>query len=420
MNTLRIHALLVEDHEDDVLLVLRELKKGGFDVVSEVVQSKEALRLALERKTWDIVLCDYSLPGFNAFDALRIFKETKLDIPFIIVSGSIGEYTAVDLMKAGVNDYIMKDNMARLGSAVARELKEAKIRQDKANTEKSLENSEKRYRTLFETANDAIMIYHVNADGRSGKFVAVNNIASKLTGYSKDELSGMSIDELVIKGRTGVGSFLMVSKSGTPMVSYKETLRTKDGKTIIVEVSSSYMEYGDQNLKMAIIRDLTERIKNEEQQRELLMSNARSEIQLFVISALPVLASAIPKEIKNLIIRQVGERFETNMRPLFEQEFADQGNDEQDKDLKFKTYLKWFPEWLSNLGIKGEVSKTDGANYLEFHSCPWIKEAEENPIFCLICRVMVVRSHNWIGPMKSAEQESSMAEGATGCRFRLD
>ena len=123
-----LRALLVEDSEDDMMLVVRELKRGGFDVEFESVCSEEALKAALRQQAWDIVIADHNMPGFDSMGALRIVNDHAVDLPVIIVSGSIGEDVAVAAMKSGAHDYIMKDNLARLVPAVERELREAENR----------------------------------------------------------------------------------------------------------------------------------------------------------------------------------------------------------------------------------------------------------------------------------------------------
>jgi len=104
--------LLVEGSEDDALLVLRELGKGGFDLQSERVQDSDAFRQALRRQEWGLVIADYCLPGFNGLAALALLRETDLDVPFIIVSGAVGEEVAVQGMKAGAHDYLLKGNLS--------------------------------------------------------------------------------------------------------------------------------------------------------------------------------------------------------------------------------------------------------------------------------------------------------------------
>jgi diguanylate cyclase len=135
----RLHLLHVEDSEDDALLILRELRRGGYDVSFQRVDSAQALKDALARETWDIILSDYHMPNFIGSDALHIMQQSGLDLPFIFVSGAVGEDTAVALMKAGAHDYIMKDNLKRLVPAVARELREAEERTERRRAEEKLQ-----------------------------------------------------------------------------------------------------------------------------------------------------------------------------------------------------------------------------------------------------------------------------------------
>jgi len=148
-----LKLLQVEDSKSDAELIVRCLNKAGYEVDWTRVESAEAMRLALERRPWDLVVSDYKLPGFLAPEALQILKKTELDIPFIVVSGTIGEEPAVALMKSGASDYLMKDNLARLPAAVERELREAKAREESRRTTAQLKRSEDRL-ALALTATD--------------------------------------------------------------------------------------------------------------------------------------------------------------------------------------------------------------------------------------------------------------------------
>jgi DNA-binding NtrC family response regulator len=123
-----LRVLVVEDSEDDTLFIMHQLSRGGYDVTYQRVETASAMNSALDRERWDIVISDHSMPNFSSLDALSILKKRGLDLPFILVSGSIGEGKAVEAMKAGVHDYIFKDNLSRLIPAIGRELKEAEVR----------------------------------------------------------------------------------------------------------------------------------------------------------------------------------------------------------------------------------------------------------------------------------------------------
>jgi DNA-binding NtrC family response regulator len=121
-------VLIVEDAEDDALLVVRELRRAGYDVIFQRVDTAKAMTAALANQPCDLVIADYSMPHFSGLTALELFMKSGLDVPFIFVSGTMGEDVAVTAMKAGAHDYVMKGNLKRFVPAVERELREAEIR----------------------------------------------------------------------------------------------------------------------------------------------------------------------------------------------------------------------------------------------------------------------------------------------------
>lgn len=134
-----LHVLIIEDSEDDALLIVRELQRGGYDLAFERVDTPQAFNAALTRQAWDVIIADYSMPSFSGMAALELVREKSLDLPFILVSGTIGEDIAVAAMKAGAHDYVIKDNLARLEPAVRRELQEVKVRQARKRAEQLLQ-----------------------------------------------------------------------------------------------------------------------------------------------------------------------------------------------------------------------------------------------------------------------------------------
>jgi signal transduction histidine kinase len=138
-----MRVLVVEDNADDAELMLRELRRGGFEVTSQRVDTRDAMAQALDMQAWDIVLADYTMPSFNARAALALVQEKGMDVPFIIISGSIGEEIAVDAMKAGAHDYLMKGNLARLVPVIEREIREAASRRERRSLEAQLQQAQK-------------------------------------------------------------------------------------------------------------------------------------------------------------------------------------------------------------------------------------------------------------------------------------
>jgi PAS domain S-box-containing protein/putative nucleotidyltransferase with HDIG domain len=153
-----IKVLVVEDQPSDAALNVRALESDGFQVSYEVVATEADMKVALGRQAFDLTLGDHSMPRFDSLKALAVIRKIGLDIPFIVVSGAIGEETAIALMKAGANDYVMKDNLSRLGPAVRRELADAEIRRSHASAERALRESEERYRALVESMDDAVLL----------------------------------------------------------------------------------------------------------------------------------------------------------------------------------------------------------------------------------------------------------------------
>ncbi|MHB8071119.1 MAG: response regulator [Candidatus Cryosericum sp.] len=185
MSALILHAIVIEDNEDDAVLMVREVQKYGYDVQWQRIQTPAEFRAALADASLEIILADYTLPQFSAPDALAILKESGLDIPFLVISGTIGEDVAVALVKSGANDYVMKKNMRRLGQVVDRELREVASRRRRAEIERALRESEERYRTLFESMN--IGVIYQNPDGA---IKSANPAALRILGLTQDQIQG--------------------------------------------------------------------------------------------------------------------------------------------------------------------------------------------------------------------------------------
>ncbi len=144
----QIRVLLVEDSEDDAILVTEELRAGGFEPLWHQVDSRESMLTALEESGWELIISDHSLPKFSALEALRLLLDSGRDIPFIIVSGTIGEEVAIEAMKAGAYDYVMKDRLGRLAPAVEHALRAAEIRRSHRAAQQEILESRERLREL--------------------------------------------------------------------------------------------------------------------------------------------------------------------------------------------------------------------------------------------------------------------------------
>ncbi len=185
--TKTLRCLIVEDVEDDALLLLRQLRTGGYDVTWERVDTPEAMRAALARQPWDVVLSDYRMPRFSGLAALEILRESGIDLPFIIVSGTIGEEVAVAAMKAGVDDYLIKGELAHLTVAVERELRNAATRRERKVAEEALRRNEARQRAMVANIGDVIVI--IDQDGIN-RYKSPN--IEKWFGWRPEDVVGVS------------------------------------------------------------------------------------------------------------------------------------------------------------------------------------------------------------------------------------
>ena len=181
----QLRALLVDDSEEDVFLLLRHLRKNDYDVDSERVDTADGLRAALARGPWDIVLCDYVMPLLSGEEALRILADEAPDLPVITVSGNVGEEFAVNVMRAGAKDYVRKDSLSRLIPAIERELADAAARRERRGLEDRLREAEIRADTLFASMRQGV-IYR-DAEGR---IIAANPAAMRIVGLGPEQLLG--------------------------------------------------------------------------------------------------------------------------------------------------------------------------------------------------------------------------------------
>jgi len=187
----KIKILHLEDDPDDSELVLTELKSGEFEVEYTRVDNEKQFRNQLENNKFDIVLADYNLPTFNGISALRICAEKYPETPFIIVSGTLGEEIAVEMLKYGAADYLLKQNLKRLVAAVEHALAEARLKLEKLKTEKELKESEEKFRTIIENSADAIFVADAN-----GNYVFTNKKVTELLGFSQEEMVLKKITDL--------------------------------------------------------------------------------------------------------------------------------------------------------------------------------------------------------------------------------
>jgi PAS domain S-box-containing protein len=264
-----LQVLIIEDVEDDALLMLRELEKGGYSPVHRRVETAEAMKAALQQKPWDIIISDYHLPRFTGLQALKLFKGTGIDIPFILVSGMIGEELAVEAMKAGVHDYIMKGNLARLVPAIERELREAQGRQQRRQTEELLQKERDRSGQYLDIAGVAIV-----AINKEGLVTLINRKGCQILGYPRHEIIGKNwFDSFIPKDiQEPIRKYFFQLLNGNQkLMEYNENpVLTKGGqeKLIFWYNTLIYDESGGVAGTLSSGEDITDRKQMENELRE--------------------------------------------------------------------------------------------------------------------------------------------------------
>ena len=187
-----LRLLMVEDSENDAELLLLELNRGGYQVSHVRVDTEDAMARALREQHWDIIISDYYMPSFDAQAALKVLHESKVGIPLIVVSGTIGEETAVQALQAGARDFLLKGRLARLIPAIERELREHEVGIARERAERALRESEERYRRIVETTNEGV--WWLDAKGRT---TFVNRQMAALLGHDVPSILGRPILDFV-------------------------------------------------------------------------------------------------------------------------------------------------------------------------------------------------------------------------------
>ncbi len=261
-----LRVLMVEDSEEDATLLLLALRRGGYEVLHAVVDSEAAMRAALERQDWDVITSDHAMPNFNAETALALVKELRPELPFIIVSGEIDLNLAVSLMKEGAQDYVQKSQLPRLVPTIEREMRKVELRLEHQQAEDALGISESRYRRLFETAQDGILIL----DADTGQILDVNPFLIAMLGYSKEKLLGKKLWEIgaFLDTETSKSAFEELQRNG--YVRYEDLpLETVHREHVAVEFVSNVYFVDHKKVAQCNIRNITARKKAEGQVRTL-------------------------------------------------------------------------------------------------------------------------------------------------------
>ena len=235
----QLKVLLVEDSEHDAELLHHALTRSGYSPTFRRVQNPEEMASALTSEQWDLVISDYVLPAFSGLEALNTLRESGLEIPFIIISGKIGEEVAVEALKAGANDYLLKDRLTRLGPAIDRAIREATQRHRSRQAENALKESEERYRRLVESCPEAMFICVAM------KFVYVNPAAVRMFGVSSPlDLVGKSVLDFIDPAYHDlVEEYFRQASEGLEGPLLEHRLQTATGQGMLVETIARRIQY---------------------------------------------------------------------------------------------------------------------------------------------------------------------------------
>ena len=324
-----INVLIIEDSKDDTELLVKYLENEGLAFTHKRVQAERSLKSALSGNSWDIVISDYVLPSFDGLEAYEVVREHDVDLPFIIVSGKIGEEQAVEAMRLGVNDYVMKANLRRLLPAIERAIADAEIRREHRRIDEERKKYERRHRIVIENASEGIAVI------RQGKFVMVNPKVVEVLGVGEDDLRDRPVDQFIHPDdRRKVVDFYKRRMKGqdAPLI-YTFRIEDKHGRLTWIENRVVVVNWEGEPATLNFLADITEHIETEkmlceatrklEAEREDLYKKniALEEVLGRIESEKESLKRRIAENIENRVrntIRRLHEIAPPDLRPFIE------------------------------------------------------------------------------------------------------
>jgi PAS domain S-box-containing protein len=294
-----LRVLIVEDYEEDALLLERHLARAGFRVDARRIETADGLRDALaDPRGWDLAIADYTLPAFGAREALEIIQQSGHDLPFIIVSGTIDEVSAVDAMRAGAHDYVLKGHLERLLPAIEREMKDAERRRERVRTENEFKLLQQRFSATFNQA--AVGMAHTTTECR---FLLVNQRLSELLGVPVEKLLTLNLGDFMLPSERGADKELFAELVAAKRMGYSMEghLMRSDGSVFPAQFTVSMLLHDGETKGAAassvlwVVEDISARKAAERETSELMQRLINSER----LAAAGRMANTLAHEINN-------------------------------------------------------------------------------------------------------------------------
>jgi PAS domain S-box-containing protein len=255
----KLHVLILEDNPNDAELTEDALMRAGVALETRRVDNKEDFLRELDQFAPDLILADYSLPSFGGMAALDICRKKNPDVPVIVVSGVIGEEFAIETLKQGATDYVLKQRLTRLVPVVHRALRESQERINRRLMEEALRENEKKFRELFNNLNDAVLLNELTPDFNHGRILEVNDVACRILGYERYELLEMSRADIESKEGAEYLKRLLRNKQKNGSFTFETSLKSKLGGEIPFETNTRIFNMKGEEVVLSIARDITDR-----------------------------------------------------------------------------------------------------------------------------------------------------------------
>ena len=262
----KLRILHLEDNPEDVELIRETIAAQGIDAGIKDVETRTDFMNALEKEEYDLILADYTLPSFDGLSALAIARAKFPLLPFIFVTGTMGEVKAVETLKQGATDYVLKTHLTRLVTSIMRALREAEERVGRKKDQEALQDSEKRYRTIVENITDALYMHDFK-----GNIIDVNENACNMLGYKKEELIGANLSMLGSEENKRLLPERLSQLIKENAILFEGQHVRKDGRILPVEISAKVVTREGSGIIQGFVRDISDRKKTEEEIRQRIL-----------------------------------------------------------------------------------------------------------------------------------------------------